>query len=68
MVISTSEGGENILFNDALYTFCIPLYDVVNMVNDYTDTKRGNLLPSLHGLLFPISRKGYFICTNPQIG
>ena len=43
MVISTSEGGENILFNDALYTFCLPLYDVVNKVkfvlfNDATGT------------------------------
>ena len=28
-----------------------------------SDSERGNLLPPLHGLLFPISSKGSFICT-----
>ena len=36
------------------------------MVNDYSDSERGNLLPPLRGLLFPISRKGSFICTIPH--
>ena len=32
-----------------------------------SDSERGNLLPP-HGLLFPISSKGSFICTIPQTG
>ena len=35
------------------------------MVKDHSDSERGNpLLP--HGLLFPISSKGSFICTIPD--
>ena len=34
-------------------------------VKDQTDSERGNLLPSLHGLLFPNNSKGSFICTIP---
>ena len=30
------------------------------MIKDHSDSERGNPLP-LHGLLFPISSKGYFI-------
>ena len=33
------------------------------MVNDHSDSERGNLLPP-HGLLFPISSKGSFICMH----
>ena len=36
------------------------------MVKDHSDSERGNLLPPLHGLLFPISSKGSFICTIPD--
>ena len=36
-----------------------------NMVKDHSDIERLNLLPPLHGLLFPISSKGYFICSHP---
>ena len=32
------------------------------MVKDHSDNERGNPLMSLHGLLFPISSKGSFIC------
>ena len=32
------------------------------MVKDHSDSKRGNTLPPLHGLLFLISSKGSFIC------
>ena len=32
------------------------------MVKDHSDSERGNPLPP-HGLLFPISSKGSFICT-----
>ena len=37
------------------------------MVKDHSDSERGNPLPP-HGLLFPISSKGYFICIIPQTG
>ena len=56
----------NVLFNDALNTFYLRLYGIGHMVKYHSDSKRGNLLP--HGLLFPISSKGSFICTIPQIG
>ena len=58
---------EDVLFNDALNTFYLQLYGVRHMVKDHSDRERerGNpLLP--HGLLIPISSKGYFICTIPQ--
>ena len=53
----------NVLFNDALYTFYLQLYGVGHnfMVRDHSDSERGNLLPP-HGLLFPTSSKGSFIC------
>ena len=34
-----------------------------DMVKDHSDSEGGNLLPP-HGLLFPISSKGSFICTT----
>ena len=37
------------------------------MVKDYSDSERGNPLPQ-HGLLFPVSSKGTFICIIPQTG
>ena len=36
------------------------------MVNDHSDSERGNPLPPLHRLLFPISSYGSSICTTPQ--
>ena len=55
------------LFNDTLNTFYLRLYGVRHMVNDHSDSERGNpLLP--HGLLFPISSKGSFISNIPQTG
>ena len=57
------EGKEgNVLFNDD--TFYLRLYGVRHMVKYHSDSERGNPLPP-HGLLFPISTKGYFICINP---
>ena len=35
------------------------------MVKDHSDRELGNPLPP-HGLLFPISSKGSFICIIPQ--
>ena len=43
----------NVLFNDALNTFYLRLYDVGHMVKDHSDSEIGNPLPP-HGLLFPI--------------
>ena len=54
--------GRKYLFNDALNTFYLRLYGVRHMVKYHTDSERGNPLPP-HGLLFPISSKGSFICT-----
>ena len=53
----------NVLFNDALNTFYFRLHGVM----DHSDSERGNPLPP-HGLLFPNSSKGSFICTIPQTG
>ena len=63
--IGRKEG--NVLFNDALNTFYLRLYGVRHMVKDHSDSKRGNPLPP-HGLLFPNSSKGYFICSILQTG
>ena len=67
---SDSENGRkegNVLFNDTLNTFYLRLYGVGHMVKDHSDSESKNLLPP-HGLLFPISSKGSFICTIPQTG
>ena len=47
----------NVLYNDTLNTFYFRLYGIRHKVKDRSD-----------GLLFPISIKDYFICTNPQTG
>ena len=47
----------NVLFNDTLNTLYLWLYGVSHMVEDHSDSERGNLLPP-HGLLFLISSKG----------
>ena len=57
----------NALFNDALNTFYLRLYDVRHMVKDHSDSERGNPLPP-YRLFFPISSKGSFICIIPQTG
>ena len=54
------------LFNNTFNTFYLQLYDVRHMVNDHSDSDRGNLQP--YGLLFPINSKGSFICIIPQTG
>ena len=36
--------------------------DIIMVIN-HSDSERGNRLLPLHGLFFPISSKGYFICT-----
>ena len=57
--------GRKCLFNNALNTFYLRLYGVRHMVKDHSEIWRGNPLPP-HGLLFPINRKGSFICTIPD--
>ena len=54
-------------FNDALDTFYLRLYGVIHMIKDNSDSERGDPLPP-HGLLFPISSKGSFVCIIPQTG
>ena len=50
-----------------LSTHFIYGYMASDIVKDHSDSERGNpVLP--HGLLFPISSKGSFICTIPQTG
>ena len=53
----------NVLFNDTFNTFYLRLHSVRHMVKNHLYSERRNPLPPLHGLLFPISSKGYFICT-----
>ena len=69
LVLRERKGKEMFYLNDALNTFYLRLYGIRHMVKDHSDSERerGNpLLP--HGLLFPISSKGYFICAVPQTG
>ena len=44
--------------------FYLGLYGVRHMVNDISDSERGNPLPP-HGLLFPISSKGSVCVHHP---
>ena len=67
LLIEKSSLCGRVLFNDALNTLYLLLYGVRHMVKDHSNSERGNPLPP-HGLLFPISSKGYFICTIPQTG
>ena len=55
-----------VLFNDTLNTFYLRLYGIRHMVEDHSDSERGNLLPP-HGL-FSINSNCFFICTIPQTG
>ena len=61
------ERERNVLFNDALNTFCLRLYGVRHMVKDHSDSEKGNPLPP-HSLLLSINSKGSFIYTMPQTG
>ena len=63
MSLTERKEERNVLFNNALNTFYLRLYGVRHMVNDHSDSERGNPL-SPHGLLFPISSNDSFICTD----
>ena len=56
----------HVLFDDAINTFYLQLYDIEHMIKDHSNSDRGNPLPPLHGLLIPISNKGSFICILPK--
>ena len=58
---------KNVLFNDALNTFYLQLYGVRHRAKDHSDNEKGNPLPP-HGLLFPSSSKGSFICIITPTG
>ena len=62
ILIMRNERERNVLFNDALNTFYLRLYGVRHMVNDHSDSEKGNPLPP-HKVLLSINSKGYFICT-----
>ena len=49
-----------VLFNDALNTFYLRLYGVRHMIEDHSDSDRGNPLPP-HMLLFPINSKVFYM-------
>ena len=51
--------GRNVLFNDTQHILFS--YMVSDKVKDHSEYERRNLLPPVHGLLFPISSKGSFI-------
>ena len=52
------------LFNNALNIFYLQLCGVGHMVEDHSDSEKGNpLLP--HGLLFAISSQGFFYMHHP---
>ena len=56
MMLNVQEEEEgNVLVNDTLNTFLIQLYGIRHMVNDHCR--------ALHGLLFPVSSKGSFVCS-----
>ena len=59
MMLNVQEEEEgNVLVNDTLNTFLIQLYGIRHMVNDHCR--------ALHGLLFPVSSKGSFVCFTLQ--
>ena len=55
----------NVLFNDALNTFYLRLYGVGHMVEDHSDSERGNPLPP-HGLLFQINSKVFLYASSQR--
>ena len=59
------EGRKDMFYLTTHLTHFIYGYMASDMVKDHSDSEKGNLLPP-HRLLFPINRKGSFICTIPQ--
>ena len=63
--LNVFEGRKAMFYLTTLNTFYLWLYGIRHMVKDHSDSERENLLPP-HGLLFPISSKGSFICIIPD--
>ena len=57
----------NVLFNDTLNTFYFWLHVIGFIVKNHSNNKRENLLLPLHGLLFLISSRGYFIYVQTEL-
>ena len=57
-LFNLANGGRECLFNDALNTFYLRLYDVKHMVRDHSDSERGNPLP-------PHRQQGFFYMHHP---
>ena len=58
--------GRNVLFNDPINTFYFTV--IWRWTQGKEPFRWVKMKPSLHGLLFPISSKGYFIGTIPKTG
>ena len=56
----------NALFNNALETFYLWVYGIRCMVKEHSDSKRGNPLLSVQGLLF-VNSKGSFIFFTSEL-
>ena len=67
-VISVTRKEASASFNNALNTYYLQLYGIGHMVKDHSDSERGNLLPTLHGLILSISSKVFFIYIMSQTG
>ena len=63
--LSRNKKGSKCLFNDALNTFYLRLYGVRHMVNDHSDSEKGNPLPP-HRQLLSINRKGLYAPSHRQ--
>ena len=61
LILANAKKEGNVLFNDALNTCYLRLYGVGDMIEDHSDSERGNPLPP-HWLLFPINSKVFFMC------
>ena len=66
----TVNNGKNEIFYFTTHSthFYLELYGARHMVKNHSDSERENTLLPIHGLLFPISSKGSFICTIPHTG
>ena len=67
LILKVLEGRKEMFYLMTHSTHFIYSYMASDMVKDHSDSERGNLLLP-HGLLFPISSKGSFICIIPQTG
>ena len=63
MLLHKKEGRKKTLFNDALNTFYYGYTGVMHTIKNYINSKIGNLLLPLSGLLFLFDSKGSFIMT-----